>query len=93
MHQLGNLEKIGEREYIVRTQAGFRKAIKQVKNSEYGEDTASTEGYPKVYPSYVRFSRVYNGGGYTLFASCSTLDQVESMLTRLLALISKHKLP
>lgn len=50
--------------YLVRTQAGFRQALKHFQG-ENGDD-AECRNYPKTYPAVVSFSWGYNGSIYTL---------------------------
>lgn len=55
-----NFKHIGNSFYLVRTQAGFRQALKQW----YGEGRrykGPLDGFPKLYPSIVSFSYGYCG--------------------------------
>ena len=85
-HPLGNLEWVSSSEAIVRTQAGFRKALAKMNaNKEY-----EVQGYPAEYPSYVSFAAAYNGGGFTLFARCVPLRRKEHQLRKRLEAVQKH---
>jgi hypothetical protein len=84
---LGNIEWINEHECIVRTQAGFRKALKQFM---VDDPHAQHSGYPTSYPSHVSFSTYYSGGGHPVIANCVKLSKYKQRLEKRLALVAKH---
>jgi hypothetical protein len=53
-----NFTYVGDSFYIVRTQAGFRQALRHWDNEKPG---LPIEGFPKSYPSLVSFSNGYRG--------------------------------
>lgn len=55
-----NVKRLSAGEYIVWTQAGFRKALREMQ----GEDAYQVVGYPTVYPCVVSFSFEYRGYHY-----------------------------
>lgn len=63
MEERSNMEYIGQGFYVVRTQAGFRKAIRHF--NEGDSDTSEVDGWPTSYPSLVSLSRGYNGTIFT----------------------------
>ena len=71
----GNAVRLRNNVYIVRTQAGFRKAIK----CYCDEVPEHRRGYPKSYPFLVFFSLEYTGY-HTLVATCIPLNRLESAL-------------
>ena len=54
-----NLEWLSFSEAIVRTQAGFKKAVKEYEDKGCGEWMG--HNYPTTYPSVVTFSEYYSG--------------------------------
>lgn len=56
--QISNVYKLHDNVYHIRTQAGFRKALKE--QIRYFEITHAHTGYPAVYPCVVFFT--YNEG-------------------------------
>lgn len=60
-----NMEKVADGIYLVRTEAGFRKAIRAEFSEIYGEwkwmAKNRMSGHPKSYPSLVSLSIGYNG--------------------------------
>lgn len=68
-----NMEYLANGLYIVRTQAGFRKAVRDY----YGRNVKGCElkGYPVRYPSLVALSDGYCGYHYVQ-ANCIPLDSV-----------------
>lgn len=71
----GNLVRLRNNVYIVRTQAGFRKALKHFND----EMPLYRSGYPKSYPSLVFFSLEY-AGYIKLMATCIPLHDLEAAL-------------
>lgn len=71
----GNLVRLRNNAYIVRTQAGFRKALKCFS----GCVPRYLRGYPKSYPSLVFFSLEYTGY-HALVATCIPLNRLKSAL-------------
>ena len=71
----GNLVRLRNNVYIVRTQAGFRKALKHFND----EMPLYRSGYPKSYPSLVFFSLEY-AGYIKLVATCIPLCDLEAAL-------------
>jgi hypothetical protein len=72
-----NMEVLGKSFYVVRTQAGFRKALKHFR----GDDLASESelrGYPTVYPSVVAFAYQYTGNIYVQ-ARCLPLETFQKL--------------
>lgn len=69
---LENMRPIGFKRYIVWTQAGFKKAIRELRQSE-GDDCL-VEGFPKQYPCLVSFTPGYRGYHYWL-ANCTPLSR------------------
>lgn len=63
--------------YIVRTQAGFKQAMKHW----WGEELGEVHGYPTAYPSLVSFSQGYNGGIYIRVSSLH-LNMVSAAMTQ-----------
>ena len=61
--------------YLVRTQAGFKKAVKHwlLENDFDHTDISDVEGYPKKYPSVVRIQ--YIRGFCVVNASCCPLNK------------------
>jgi hypothetical protein len=70
-----NLKHVGGPFYIVRTQAGFRRALKQF----YGRVPSRLEGYPVSYPSLVCFSTGYRGYHYAR-TDCMHVNDIVSAL-------------
>ncbi len=74
--------------YVVRTQAGFNQAFKHrfPQEDEYDPKPSDVQGYPKVYPSVVRFSMQYQGY-WQPTATCTPLNiyrqQLKNLLTQL----------
>lgn len=71
----GNLVRLRNNVYLVRTQAGFRKALKHFND----EMPLYRSGYPKSYPSLVLFSLEY-AGYIKLVATCIPLRDLEAAL-------------
>lgn len=67
--RLVNYEKLQHGMYIVHTQAGFRKALREF----WGEDPEEKQrpgSYPSAYPALVVFSNAYCGYHYV---ACNTI--------------------
>lgn len=75
-----NMVRISQGMYVVRTQAGFRKALKAYRRYHEVESPISdVQGYPKEYPSLVMFGFVHHPIGPQVSARCipiSKLDQI-----------------
>lgn len=61
--RLVNYEKVQHGMYIVRTQAGFRKALREFWGSD-PEEKQRPSSFPKSYPALVVFSNEYRGYHY-----------------------------
>lgn len=72
-----NVTRIAHGMYIVRTQAGFRKAIKDACFSDI--HVSETDNYPKVYPSLVSITNGYKGSWYPQ-VRCIALDDLKDKL-------------
>jgi len=89
-----NMLHVASNCYIVTTQAGFRKALKQY-CKEYDFDSykdADLCGYPKAYPAMVFFSIQYRGYHY-VEADCFPVSAVEIALHKLLKRIRQRGKP
>lgn len=77
-----NYERIARGVYVVRTQAGFRNAVKEFANPE---DTKrmfqEMEGYPKSYPSLICLAFEYRGYHYVRVTAVP-LNEVKEVLSR-----------
>ena len=69
-----NMTKLSHNTFIVRTQAGFRKALKDYKRYMCC-DKMELSGYPKIYPSLVVFSMQYRGYEY-IVAHCTPVNDI-----------------
>jgi hypothetical protein len=79
---LPNFTKIGHGFYVVRTQAGFKQAIKHyVGADEYSEWKDDIEGHPDSYPSVVHLSIGYRGDNYVR-ASCMHVNEFRKGLDK-----------
>lgn len=70
--RLENMYYVSHGQYVVRTQAGFKRAVKDFLKAE-GYDFKVC-GYPEKYPSYVEFTFEYNGT-HQYRAKCTPLSQ------------------
>lgn len=62
---LPNFTYLGKNFYVVRTQAGFKQALKHfVSAEEYPSYKNDIVGYPGSYPSLVHLSLGYRGSNY-----------------------------
>lgn len=80
-----NMVKVGQGFYIVKTPAGFRKAAKHGWDGPPHADTWKDEfemmqGYPKEYPSLVRFTDGYFGYHF-IRALCIPVSKIERALS------------
>lgn len=66
---MSNFEHLGGGHYTVRTQAGFKQALRHY-HAPYGEE-ADVRGYPSSYPSLIHISTAYCGYHYTVVDSIS----------------------
>jgi hypothetical protein len=75
-----NFQHIGKSFYLVRTQAGFRQALKMW----YGENKrykGKLVGFPKTYPSIVTFSHAYAGFDFVC-ATCLHVNVFNNVLNK-----------
>lgn len=82
-HPLPNLSQLDEDTYIVRTQAGFRKLIKERTkklNEEHGMRVFCTENYPTKYPSVV-YIRYRYSGMHIYYPVIGTLEELYLLCT------------
>lgn len=63
---LPNLVKVADGLYIVRTQAGFRKAFKSHADDPSEWASRDKNAYPKSYPALIQVRHIYNRGSYQL---------------------------
>ena len=56
MTEKPNMRKLANGTYVVRTQAGFRRAIKDYFDEYELRSVSEIDGYPTAYPSVVRFN-------------------------------------
>lgn len=82
MTKLYNMRKISSGYYLVRTQAGFKKAIKSY-NPDLHQSTSWGFDYPKSYPSVVSFGERYAGGWY-LTVKVYPLEDFRNNLNKIL---------
>lgn len=79
--------------YLVWTQAGYRKAIKDL-HAGHDDHGTPVEGYPRFYPAVVTFMPRYRGYHYW-FAACSKLDscikRYSECLAHLVRLKTEHQ--
>lgn len=54
--QKPNMRRLANGNYLVRTQAGFNRAMRDYFNEYQLHKVSDIEGYPTVYPSVVRFN-------------------------------------
>lgn len=79
-----NMKYLGGNKYVVRTQAGFKQAIKHydpVKELYVSDQYGFT--YPKKYPSIVEFGSWYAGCDY-LWSRCTPIAEYRQYLSNLL---------
>lgn len=75
-----NFEHIFGTFYVVRTQAGFKQAIRHYLKG--ASDVENCAGYPTSYPAAVSFNHRYDGCGYALTAYCENLTLVKAKLEK-----------
>lgn len=79
----GNYVKISPGIYLVRTQAGFRNALKNEFAADFGDwkwmIANRLNGFPRSYPSIVSLSVGYNGDTW-FQCNCARVDQIKSVL-------------
>lgn len=87
-----NMRQVGPRTYIVWTQAGFKKALREAQEGD--RDGRRVRGYPTQYPSLVTFSFEYRGYHYWA-AKCvpfnEALDEARKYLDRLETANREHR--
>ncbi|KXA71071.1 Uncharacterised protein [Bordetella hinzii] len=76
-----NMASLGHGFYIVRTQAGFRKAVKRFIAQRGHADLCMRDvcGFPKSYPALVSFDVCYRGYDY-VSANCLPLWKLGAVL-------------
>lgn len=87
-----NMRRLGPALYIVWTQAGFNKAIKDLRR-RHDDDECPVEGYPKQYPCVVAFYGNYSGYHYWS-ARCtplsSEIERTRKVLDLLITADAEH---
>lgn len=80
---LPNFTKIGHGFYVVRTQAGFKQALKNYVGEDYPEYTKYNDivGHPDSYPSVVHLDIGYRGSHY-IRASCMHVNEFRKGLEK-----------
>lgn len=87
---LENMVRIKANVYVVWTQAGFKKAMKEVSS----DDQLPVEGYPKSYPSVVTFLSRYRGYNYWKALTAplqQTIDHLRERADFLSSLDQSHR--
>lgn len=75
-----NMRYLGGNRYLVRTQAGFKKAIKHYDpDKQYWVSESRGFTYPLEYPSVVFIGYWYSGGDY-LYTECTPLKEYKQAL-------------
>ena len=83
-----NWRYAGNGYFLVRTQAGFKQALKHfVGQNDFS--LTQLEGFPRAYPSVVRFSWAYRGCDYVQ-AHCVPLDRFKQQMQALLDDLQKE---
>ena len=90
---LENMRRLNSAKYIVWTQAGFKRAIKELRR-RYNDDECPVESYPKQYPCVVTFHSEYRG--YTYWhAQCeplsSVIEETRKVLEFLISADTEHQ--
>lgn len=76
-----NMVRISQGMYVVRTQAGFRKALKAYRRYHEVESPISdVQGYPKEYPSLVMFGFAYGSEGPRVSARCIAVSKLHEIV-------------
>lgn len=73
---MSNFEHLGGGHYTVRTQAGFKQALRHF-HAPY--DAEDVRGYPSSYPSLIHISTAYHGYHYTVVDSISINSLLKSI--------------
>ena len=81
--QRPNMRRLANGCYLVRTQAGFNLAMRDYFNEYQLHKASDIEGYPKAYPSVVRFNFLH--GWNTPQAFCTPLNKYLAGLRDLMA--------
>lgn len=74
-----NMTIIRDNVFLVRTQAGFRKALK-IFQRIYDARGDRVTGYPKTYPSLVVINSFYNGGNYVTCCQNFHLNELKEII-------------
>lgn len=74
-----NMTKIRNNTYIVRTQAGYRKALKDF-HKDADPCDKEVRSYPKTYPSLVILSSHYNGGNYVTCCQSFHMNELKEII-------------
>lgn len=74
-----NMTKIGHSTYVVRTQAGYRKALKDFHKDADPFDK-KVQSYPKSYPSLIILSSHYNGGNYVTCCKSFHMNELRDIV-------------
>lgn len=79
-----NMKHLGMNKYLVRTQAGFKQAIKHYDPAQVLHISEQYSfSYPKKYPSVVEFGSWYAGCDY-LWSRCTPIAEYRQYLSNLL---------
>lgn len=81
--QRPNWRRLANGDYLVRTQAGFNRAIRDFFTADQQWALGRLEGYPQVYPSVVHFEFLH--GRNLPQATCTALALYQRQLMDLLA--------
>lgn len=81
--QKPNMRRLANGNYLVRTQAGFNRAMRDYFNEYQLHKVSDIEGYPTVYPSVVRFNFLH--GWNAPEAYCMPLKKYLASLQELMA--------
>lgn len=81
--QKPNMRRLANGNYLVRTQAGFNRAMRDYFNEYQLHKVSDIEGYPTVYPSVVRFNFLH--GWNAPEAYCTPLKKYLASLQELMA--------
>lgn len=83
-----NMRRLSNGAYLVRSQAGFRKALKDFFEEHQLPRMREIDGYPKSYPSVVTLSFVY--GWNEAKARCVPINRYVDWLKELVADLDKE---
>lgn len=78
-----NMRRLANGAYLVRTQAGFRKALRECFSTQELPRARDVVGYPTAYPTVVSLEYVYGWNKAT--ATCTPLNIYVSKLRDLVA--------